>query len=94
MDAANAAEEIMVFAIWLKFIEIYPFKMVCLIALPKWRMQELVAVELDFLHFTDRCLVPEIMSTSHNQFLRKSRWVLGFRDSSLLPVVAVKTHDQ
>jgi len=38
MDAANAAEEIMVFAIWLKFIEIYPFKMVYLIALPKQRM--------------------------------------------------------
>lgn len=34
--------------------------------------------------FTGICLAPEIMSTSHNQFLRESRFVLGFRDNSLL----------
>jgi hypothetical protein len=37
----------------------------------------------DFV-FTGSCLAPEIMSTSHNQFIRRSRLVLGFRDNSLL----------
>ena len=31
--------------------------------------------------FTGSCLATEIMSTSHNQFLRRSRLVLGFRDN-------------
>jgi hypothetical protein len=34
--------------------------------------------------FIGSCLAPEIMSTSHNQFLRRSCLVLGFRDNSLL----------
>lgn len=34
--------------------------------------------------FTDSCQAPEIMSTLHNQFLRRSRLVLIFRDNLLL----------
>ena len=34
--------------------------------------------------FTGSWLAPEIMSTSHNQFFRKSRLVLGSHDNSLL----------
>ena len=34
--------------------------------------------------FTGSYLAPEIMSTSHNQFLRRSRVDIGFREKSLL----------
>jgi hypothetical protein len=34
--------------------------------------------------FTGSFLAPEIMPIAHNQFLRRSRLVLGFRDNSLL----------
>ncbi len=40
--------------------------------------------------FTGSCLAPEIMSTSHNQFLRGSLLVLGFRENSLLPFSIIK----
>jgi hypothetical protein len=43
----------------------------------------------DFV-FTGSCLAPEIMSTSQNQFLRRSRLALGFRDNSLLLFSIIK----